>query len=162
MFSPNGQLIVSSSYDRAAFLWDVETGVLLHTFEGFSYNQESWAFSPDGIHLASAGCGEYVERLCVRGVMNIWDINSGGLLYSVEAHTRNIASIAYSSDGALIASAGWDRTVRIWDAETGTLLQTLVGHTGGVSSVTFSPDGTHIVSGGGGDGTIRIWGIPDN
>ncbi|KAG9076015.1 POC1 centriolar protein A, partial [Ceratobasidium sp. 370] len=82
-----------------------------------------------------------------RGVIPLAVLNTGG----------GIASLAYSPDGAYIASSSRDKTIRIWDARTGQSVgQPLQGHTSWVNSVAYSPDGAYIVSGSR-DKTICIW-----
>ncbi|MGH8906489.1 MAG: WD40 repeat domain-containing protein, partial [Egibacteraceae bacterium] len=62
-----------------------------------------------------------------------------------------------SPDGARIASASADRTVRVWDAVTGQQLgQPLTGHANWVYGVAFSLDGARIASTSD-DRTVRIW-----
>ena len=65
-------------------------------------------------------------------------------------------AVVFSPDGARIASAGFDATVRVWDAVSGDELLTIRGHSDWVWSVAFSPDGRRIASGGG-DRTVRVW-----
>jgi WD40 repeat protein len=73
-------------------------------------------------------------------------------------HTENVSCIAFSSDGKLIASGGFDNTIKLWVSETGLLLRTFTGHSGYVHSVLFSDDGKKIISRGS-DATIRFWDI---
>lgn len=78
-------------------------------------------------------------------------------LKTLEGHSWDVSSVAYSPDGTKIISGSLDDTIKIWDANTGECLQTLVGHIEPVWSVAFSPDGTKIISGSL-DHTIKIWG----
>ena len=64
--------------------------------------------------------------------------------------------MALDGAGRLVASAGFDGTVRVWDATDGTCLRTLTAHSGGVLSVALSADGRTVVSGGF-DRTVRVW-----
>lgn len=55
----------------------------------------------------------------------------------------------------MLASGGFDGTVRLWGRRTG-LIGTLSGHTSVVYGVTWSPDGKKLASGSR-DETIRVW-----
>src|SRR5262249_39970690 len=62
-------------------------------------------------------------------------------------HTSYAYDVAFSPDGARLASAAWDGTVRIWDATTGQLTGPPLEHGAKVvNSVAFSPDGKLLVS----------------
>ncbi|KAG9079794.1 hypothetical protein FS749_008242 [Ceratobasidium sp. UAMH 11750] len=76
---------------------------------------------------------------------------------SFEGHTYKVLSVAYSPDGANVASGSGEHTVRIWDTHTcQSTCQPLNGHTSGIYSVAYSPNGAYIASGSE-DKTIRIW-----
>ena len=52
-------------------------------------------------------------------------------------HTEGIPDVRFSGDGALIATASRDQTVRVWDAVTGREVHTLTGHSGFVLGLAF-------------------------
>ena len=75
---------------------------------------------------------------------------------TLEGHTDNVWSVAFSPNGNMLASASWDQSVRLWNVNTGRLLHTLTEHTNEVLSVAFSPDGNTLASADW-DGTIHLW-----
>lgn len=75
---------------------------------------------------------------------------------SLKASTESVMAVAFSSDGATLATADEGGVVRLWDARTGSPRATLAHHTGDVTSVEFSPDSTTLATGDGG-GVVRLW-----
>ena len=75
---------------------------------------------------------------------------------TLEGHTDNVWSVAFSPNGQTLASGSYDQTIRLWNVNTGHLLHTLTGHTNEVMSVAFSPDGQTLASASW-DATIRLW-----
>lgn len=85
---------------------------------------------------------------------------------TIATHDRWVTSIAYSSDGTMIATAGGQSLqyrpgdVMLWDAKSGNLIAALEGHTSNVWSVAFSPDGQTLVSSGY-DGKVIVWNVAE-
>src|SRR5262249_25515916 len=73
------------------------------------------AFSPDGRFVATAAGDDFSSR----GEAHVWEADTGKRLFSLSGHIGRVNSVAFSSDGERIVTAGADRTVRVWDARTG-------------------------------------------
>ena len=78
----------------------------------------------------------------------------------IDGHQATVASVAFSPDGAWLASAGADGA-RLWNVRTGAPGPLLAGQ-GGSHAVAFSPldPGTAVAASGGKDGTVRLWDAP--
>ncbi len=163
VFSNDGTLLASSSWDDTVKLWTIPGGRERHTFrfddlEGISV--PSVAFSPDGRSLL-VGLDQYSRRGDVTtrdGFVRGFDTTNMELLFTLSDHTSRVTSVGYSPNGEVFASGSADRTVKVWSTR-GALLQTLNVESN-VYSVAFSPDGS-MVAVGLGDNSAQIWRVAD-
>ncbi len=73
-------------------------------------------------------------------------------------HSSRALSVAFSPDGALLASSGEKGDLKLWDVRSGLELRALSGHTDAVQAVAFTPDGKTLASASR-DGSIRLWDV---
>ncbi len=151
-FSPDGQRLATTSWDRTAKIWDARTGREILTLRGHISTVSGVAFSPDGQRLATVG-GDRTVRL--------WEARTGRELLTLRGHSAGVGSVAFSPDGQRLASgsgSGNDQTARVWNAQTGQELLALRWQTtrGGVTGIAFSPDGKRLATSGF-DGTTHVW-----
>ena len=71
-------------------------------------------------------------------------------------HSDGITSVAFSPDGATLASGSWDKSIRLWHAADGAPRFGRTRHAGAVWSVRYSPSG-NLVASAGDEGWICLW-----
>lgn len=135
-FSPNGQLILSSSICEA-IVWNLEGKRLaVHTYPDWPKTYvHACTFSPDGKYILSASSDATLK------LEKIGSIDSKTL----KGHNFSVNDCAFSPDGKIILSASDDHTLKLWNLD-GRCLKTLEGHTSPVTTCAFSPDGKIIFS----------------
>ena len=77
-------------------------------------------------------------------------------VHTLVGHSNAVTSVAFSPDGATLASSSEDKTIEMWKLDAGKRWYTLTGHSDWVTCVAFSPDGA-ILASGGRDKMIHIW-----
>ncbi len=149
-FSPNGERLISGSWDKTIRLWDINAATELHQFKGKD-SIYSVAFHPNGQLIAAGSFDETIT---------IWDCNTGKLVRTLRGNGMlTVYSVAFSPDGKQIISGDLSNAVRIWETNTGKSKLILKGKNdvfGGVFSVAYSPDG-HFIASGSGDETLSLW-----
>ncbi|MGO2557983.1 WD40 repeat domain-containing protein [Brachybacterium sp.] len=151
--SPDGTLIAAcETYDRysldladafGVILWDTASGEVVRRLSVSAWGPIAW--HPDGTRLA-VGESRHIAIADVEGEL-LWNL----LGHELPDHAiANIMDVAYSPDGAQLASTSSDGTVRLWDLPG---QQCSAGHIiepGDRSDrfVSYSPDGALLAVGG--------------
>ncbi len=81
---------------------------------------------------------------------------SWSFLRTLTGHLDWVGSLAMSSDGQILASGSYDKTIKLWQLPTGELIDTLSRHSKGVLCLAMSPDGQRLASGSF-DEKIELW-----
>jgi WD40 repeat protein len=162
--SPDGNKVVSGSWDGVVRLWDIDTCKVITKWMGHANGVGSVCWSRDGRRVLSGSQD---------GTAKQWDVQSGdtilepteNILASIETRHERVWAVVYSPDTTMIATGGLDgprtekffeSSVKIWDAKTGKLVVTLKGHTDAVRCLAWTKDGKTLISGSY-DSSIRTW-----
>lgn len=126
-WSPGGDRLAASFSDHTT-IWNLDD---IGSSRRLRENIIAWC--PDGrcYAVASSGGNEIQLSSC----------QTDEHLLSMNGHTDHINSMAWSPDGARLASGSDDTTVRIWEPLSGRQILTLGGSGGAVESVRWSSDG---------------------
>jgi WD40 repeat protein len=185
-FSPDGSRILSAANDSTARIWEVSTGRELASLRGHGSGVFAAAFSSDGARVVTASTdrtarvwdaatGKMLASLKCRGDANavayspcgkhiltgsdclqLWDATSFEEIAATRDDQRAITGVAFSPDGAHVASSDLGGATEIWTADLASRVFVLRGHTGPVHGVAYRSDGACLLTGAG-DNTARIW-----
>jgi WD40 repeat protein len=149
-WSPDGKWIVSGSRDQTVQIWtpDGQRVIGRHT----TGDIVSLAFAPDSSNFASVGLYSSIGE--------VWQSGTGAALFTLEGHRTRLRSVAYSADGAWIASGDKDGDVVLHDSQTGQPLFSLTGTHGEALAIAFSPDGQTMAVGAS-SGFIELWNLEE-
>ncbi|XP_045777498.1 guanine nucleotide-binding protein subunit beta-5 [Maniola jurtina] len=83
------------------------------------------------------------------GTCALWDVESGQLLQSFQAHAADVLALdlAPTDLGDTFVSGGGDRQVLVWDMRSGHAVQAFDAHRSDVTAVRFHPAGDALATG---------------
>lgn len=149
-FSPDGRTLVTGSGDLKAprgfaRLYDVPTGELRLTLEGHGQPVHRARIAPDGRTVVTASRD---------GTVRLHDALSGEPI-RVLTIGGNVADLAVSRDGAIVAAASGD-SAHVYSMRTGARVASVEGHRRAVTRIAISPDG-ELLATASADGIAGLW-----
>ncbi len=170
-FSPDGRVLASVlGFNSPIQITDVSTGQPLQSLKTpYSLGVNSLAWSPDGKLLASSAWGtkkgfnnaDSANDFSFEDMtfsIKLWNPQTAAEVMTLPGHNNMVMHLAFSPDGRLLASGGYDNIIKIWEVSSGRELHRLSGHTAWISALDFSPDGKFLVSGSD-DASSRLWNV---
>jgi WD40 repeat protein len=145
--TPNGEQVVSASWDNTLKVWDLHSGAEQLTLTAHSSLVLAVAITPNGKHVVSAS-GD--------NTLKVWDLHSGAERLTLTGHSNWVEAVAITPDGKQVLSASWDNTLKVWDLHSGAEQLTLTAHSSLVLAVAITPDGRQVVSASD-DNTLKVW-----
>ncbi|MEU1606393.1 nSTAND1 domain-containing NTPase [Micromonospora matsumotoense] len=156
-YSPDGTRLAVASRDETVRFWDVSRptapkslGSPLRSPVGDAFSG-TMAFGPGGRLLA---VGTRTGRV------QVWALPERGrpsLVRTLVSGSALVQSVAFSTDGGLLAAGGDNHRITLWDGSGRRIGSRQIGATI-VLTVTFSPDGRLLASAGS-DGVVRLWDV---
>lgn len=154
-YHPSGRILAAGGRG-IVYLFDPATSDLLAKIEGQHPRITALAFSPDGkmLAVASSAVGEAHD-------VRLYDFHSTAAPYTakgtiVNTHQDAIHALAFSPDGEILASCGYDRVIKLWDTAAKKELRVLKDHSDAVYGISFSPDGKWLASAAA-DRAVKVW-----
>ena len=151
--SANGQLAAVGQPDKAAKLYDAQSGRELRDlpFKAIpEAENSSLAFSADARLIAFSKTSETVSVQEAATGRELYNVNTGV--------SKTPQRVQFSADGRLLFTAtdnNADAAMKLWDAASGQLIRELKT-SGGVRVISFNRDGSLIAAVAAGAKTIRI------
>jgi WD40 repeat protein len=156
----DGKLIASADDTGAVKVWEVETQKELHTLKGGKGDAAGLAFSSDGKLLAVGGGGFDKAADKAWGEIRLWDPATGKEAGVLSWPGNRVNAIAFSPDGALLASCSSNGAVALWDVATAKKKTDLGKNPRGGTGLAFSPDGKTVACGNFiEEMTIKFWDV---
>lgn len=150
-FAKRGNVLFTASLDGSIRAWDL---VRYRNFRTFT--------APERLQFTSLAVDPSGEVVCAGSMdsfdIHLWSVQTGQLLDTLAGHEGPVSSLAFTPDGATMASGSWDRTVRIWDIFSRTANSEPFMQTSDVLTVSFRPDSKELVVATL-DGNLAFWSL---
>jgi WD40 repeat protein/serine/threonine protein kinase len=158
LFSPDGKLLVTSSYGGKLMLWDATTFASRGTLTN-DFGTASLAFSPEGNILAAAS-GFLLDKAGANTLF-FWDLTTKKRIDRLADAAFDATAVTFSHKGRMVAVAHFDGSIQLWDWASGKKLAEIPGLSNQIPALAFSPDDTLLAAGAINDERVLICPIAD-
>ena len=146
--SPEGNLVITGSYDGTFKIWDISTGKCIYT------NRERLISNMTPSCVITSD-GDKALTTSRENTLSLWELNTGQEIKKFKGHTKQIMSLAISSDSRLAISGGSDGSIRLWDIESGECIWSETPHMESIETIAISQDNTLFITADG--ASLKLW-----
>jgi WD40 repeat protein len=139
-FAPDGKRLAIVVDGGAVRVFETKRGDVVKTF-ALSGRGRSLAYAPDGKTIAATCDDNTLHLIDASGSEEPEKIE---LMDASPAH--RLSPVAWSPDGALLATISPQKKVALYDSATRRSVRTLAAHRGEISAIAFSPDSKLVAS----------------
>lgn len=151
-------LLVGASDAGLAFIVDIETGDIMHEFEGDYVLSWAIAYSPDGRYAAVGYIDFYTDDNA--NMLVLYDTETGDIMHQLVGHNNRISDVDFTPDGRYLLSSSQNFALEgeiiVWDVETGELVRRF-DNDRNIGSIDITSDGAYVVSSSFFDQAVAVW-----
>jgi len=143
------KLLVTGFSNGVFLIHEMPDANMIHSLSISDQSIMSLTFNPSGDWIAF-GCSKLGQLL-------VWEWQSETYVLKQQGHFNNMACVAFSPDGATVATGGQDGKVKLWATSSGFCFVTFSEHTASTTAVRFSVGKSNVVFSASLDGTVRAY-----
>jgi hypothetical protein len=148
-FSPDGKQILTTSTDRTAILWDIDTAQPVRVFSGHSLPVLSVAFSADGKRVLTGSADESAI---------VWNADTAQRIHVFKQAESPMYSVAFSPDANCVLTASGGNAATLWSLDSKQTPRKFGLPGLQLFSATISPGGGRVLTGSW-DNTAILWSV---
>jgi WD40 repeat protein/serine/threonine protein kinase len=145
-FHPSANRLAAVDMDNAVRIWNPDWDPEIEVIDLESL-ASCFALNPGEPLLAAVATYPGPVRLC--------DLGGLPTVKTLPAPAERPLSVAFSTDGRLLATGGQEGSIRLWQMPAGKLVRHWAAHPGAVRALAF--DAFQQLVSAGKDGTVRFW-----
>lgn len=149
-FSVSDAKFISSSDDKSAKIFDMNTGI------------EELIFIEHGSDVKSCDWNPYKNLVATGGkdqLLKIWDPRSGEVITTLHPHKNTINRLRFNKNGNWLLTASKDHSLKVIDIRVMKELQIFRAHESEVNTIAWHPSIEEMFCSAGADGSIIYWNV---
>nr|XP_017246419.1 PREDICTED: transcriptional corepressor LEUNIG_HOMOLOG-like [Daucus carota subsp. sativus] len=144
-FEPaNGRLLAAAS-DEVVSIFDVETDMQTHFFQGHSGVVNSLCWDLNGDYLASVG----------KESVKVWSLTSGKCVHELSSKSNQFHSCAFHPSYSALLMIGGEKGLELWNIAENKIM-TVRAHENMIAALAQSPV-TGMIASGSHDSSVKLW-----